>query len=103
MGKDGPTDVLSFPLLPPSAYPEHPGQDPAVRIDAERDFREIVSFDMYPVTVALLGWGDRWFAPAGAPPLVLLHKACGQRLDPVIQCAACDAPAPPESLAVPGS
>ena len=31
MGKEGPTDVLSFPLLPPSAYPEHPGQDPALR------------------------------------------------------------------------
>jgi probable rRNA maturation factor len=24
MGKDGPTDVLSFPLLPPDAYPPHP-------------------------------------------------------------------------------
>jgi probable rRNA maturation factor len=31
MGKDGPTDVLSFPLLPPSAYPAHEGQDPAAR------------------------------------------------------------------------
>jgi probable rRNA maturation factor len=31
MGKDGPTDVLSFPLLPPSAYPPHTGQDPALR------------------------------------------------------------------------
>jgi probable rRNA maturation factor len=26
MGKDGPTDVLSFPLLPPGAYPPHPGK-----------------------------------------------------------------------------
>jgi probable rRNA maturation factor len=26
MGKRGPTDVLSFPLLPPSAYPPHPGK-----------------------------------------------------------------------------
>ena len=26
MGKDGPTDVLSFPLLPPEAFPAHPGQ-----------------------------------------------------------------------------
>jgi probable rRNA maturation factor len=26
MGKDGPTDVLSFPLLPPQAYPVHPGK-----------------------------------------------------------------------------
>ncbi|HET9346352.1 MAG TPA: rRNA maturation RNase YbeY [Candidatus Limnocylindrales bacterium] len=25
MGADGPTDVLSFPLLPPEAFPEHPG------------------------------------------------------------------------------
>jgi probable rRNA maturation factor len=31
MGKVGPTDVLSFPLLPPSAFPAHPGQDPDVR------------------------------------------------------------------------
>jgi len=26
MGKAGPTDVLSFPLLPPEAYPTHPGR-----------------------------------------------------------------------------
>jgi probable rRNA maturation factor len=31
MGKAGPTDVLSFPLLPPSAFPPHEGQDPAAR------------------------------------------------------------------------
>ena len=26
MGKDGPTDVLSFPLLPPGTFPPHPGR-----------------------------------------------------------------------------
>ena len=26
MGKDGPTDVLSFPLLPPGLFPDHPGK-----------------------------------------------------------------------------
>jgi probable rRNA maturation factor len=31
MGMEGPTDVLSFPLLSPSAFPPHPGQDPVVR------------------------------------------------------------------------
>jgi len=31
MGHSGTTDVLSFPLLPPVAFPEHPGQDPQVR------------------------------------------------------------------------
>lgn len=29
MGKHGPTDVLSFPLLAPSAFPDHPGRDAA--------------------------------------------------------------------------
>ncbi len=29
MGRGGPTDVLSFPLLLPNAFPAHAGQDPA--------------------------------------------------------------------------
>jgi probable rRNA maturation factor len=29
MGKRGPTDVLSFPLLPPSSFPDHPGKGAA--------------------------------------------------------------------------
>jgi probable rRNA maturation factor len=28
LGKDGPTDVLSFPLLPPEMFPPHPGRRP---------------------------------------------------------------------------
>lgn len=36
MGETGPTDVLSFPLLPPSAYPAHAGR-PALAQDG-RDF-----------------------------------------------------------------
>ena len=31
MGHEGPTDVLSFPLLPPAAFPAHEGQDPDTR------------------------------------------------------------------------
>ena len=31
MGHEGPTDVLSFPLLHPAAYPAHAGQDPEER------------------------------------------------------------------------
>ena len=27
LGHEGPTDVLSFPLLPPGAYPPHPGPE----------------------------------------------------------------------------
>jgi len=35
MGKSGATDVLSFPQLPPSAFPPHPGQDPRLRTAPE--------------------------------------------------------------------
>jgi probable rRNA maturation factor len=35
MGADGPTDVLSFPLLPPSAFPDHAGQDQDVCVPTE--------------------------------------------------------------------
>jgi probable rRNA maturation factor len=35
MDTTGPTDVLSFPLLPPSAFPAHSGQDPDARTMAD--------------------------------------------------------------------
>ena len=34
MDKDGPTDVLSFPLLPPETYPPHQGREAADRAAA---------------------------------------------------------------------
>jgi len=36
MARQGPTDVLSFPLLPPADFPPHAGQDPAVRMRERR-------------------------------------------------------------------
>ena len=38
LGKTGPTDVLSFPLLPPAAFPPHPGAA-ASRIGPDRGAR----------------------------------------------------------------
>ena len=36
MAKAGPTDVLSFPLLPPADFPPHSGQDPSSRLRERR-------------------------------------------------------------------
>ena len=36
LGHEGPTDVLSFPLLPGDAFPRHPGQSGAAAIEAGR-------------------------------------------------------------------
>ncbi len=38
MGHEGPTDVLSFPMLAPSAYPPHPGQHAGTRTVRDTDF-----------------------------------------------------------------
>ena len=38
MGEPAPTDVLSFPLLTPSAYPPHPGQHAGTRTAKDTDF-----------------------------------------------------------------
>ena len=36
--------------------------------------------DLWPVTVELLRWGDRYAAPDAGPPIVLRHKGCGGEL-----------------------
>lgn len=46
MGHTGPTDVLSFPLLPPSAFPPHAGQDP--RLAAQSDPSPMPPFVLPP-------------------------------------------------------
>ena len=49
--------------------------------------------DLYPITLALMNWGDRWLATEDGPPLVLRHKRhllratmrcerCGEEVDP---------------------
>ena len=35
LDSEGPTDVLSFPLLPPEAFPSHPGRPPAPALAGE--------------------------------------------------------------------
>lgn len=41
LGVEGPTDVLSFPLLPPEAFPQHPRANP-VAIPDEEDIRFVL-------------------------------------------------------------
>ncbi|MFH1885278.1 MAG: helix-turn-helix domain-containing protein [Pseudomonadota bacterium] len=48
--------------------------------------------DLYPITLALMQWGDRWLAGPEGPPLFLTHRTCGNRLEPVMCCRACGKP-----------
>lgn len=45
--------------------------------------------DLYPVTLALMRWGDKWLAGEDGPPLVLRHQTCGHHLTPVMCCRHC--------------
>ena len=45
--------------------------------------------DLYPITLAILRWGDRWLADKNGPPLLLTHKQCGQRIVPTVYCKHC--------------
>jgi DNA-binding HxlR family transcriptional regulator len=46
-------------------------------------------FDLYPVVVALLRWGDRWMAGKEGPPIELVHRRCGAHVTPALTCPAC--------------
>lgn len=44
---------------------------------------------LYPVLLALLQWGDRWFADSKGPPLLLTHEKCHHGLTMAPACSAC--------------
>jgi DNA-binding HxlR family transcriptional regulator len=45
--------------------------------------------DVNPVLVAMMQWGDRYAAPPGGPPRVMVHAACGHDADPQLHCSHC--------------
>lgn len=46
---------------------------------------------LWPVLTAMRQWGDAYAAPDG-PPLLLVHRTCGQVIDAVMTCSVCGAP-----------
>lgn len=46
-------------------------------------------FDLYPVLVSLMHWGDRWMAGPEGPPLKLMHEPCGTEVEPSLRCSNC--------------
>ena len=46
--------------------------------------------DLWPVIVSLIQFGDRYYAPDG-PPMVLVHKDCGGRVDSTASARRCGA------------
>jgi DNA-binding HxlR family transcriptional regulator len=47
--------------------------------------------DLWPVLVTLLAWGDRHLAEEDVPPVVLVHRDCGGRINDRRICEGCGA------------
>ncbi|MEV5350572.1 winged helix-turn-helix transcriptional regulator [Streptomyces achromogenes] len=48
--------------------------------------------ELYPVLLALMAWGDKWYAGPAGPPARIHHDACGHVTTPVVACDTCREP-----------
>jgi DNA-binding HxlR family transcriptional regulator len=46
---------------------------------------------LHPVLMAIVHWGDAFYAGPEGPPLIYRHKACGCDFAPSLTCSACGA------------
>lgn len=54
--------------------------------------------DLYPVTLALMQWGNRWLSDMPGRALALRHSQCGRLLKPVTHCASCGEKVRPQDV-----
>lgn len=54
--------------------------------------------EYYPVLLMLMRWGDRYYVSPEGPPVLLVHKPCGNPLDPQAVCSCCRKPIKPEDV-----
>ncbi|MGN9807158.1 winged helix-turn-helix transcriptional regulator [Micromonospora sp. L32] len=63
-----------------------PYREPGSRLRHEYRLTE-KGLDLWPVLVAVLGWGDRYLADPEGPPLGVGHRDCGAEVRVELHCA----------------
>ncbi|NYH46325.1 DNA-binding HxlR family transcriptional regulator [Micromonospora jinlongensis] len=63
-----------------------PYREPGSRLRHEYRLTE-KGLDLWPVLVAVLGWGDRYLAGPEGPPLSVAHRDCGAPVRVDLRCA----------------
>ncbi|MET8622546.1 helix-turn-helix domain-containing protein [Kitasatospora sp. NPDC004669] len=59
--------------------------------------------ELHAVLLALMAWGDRWYAGEAGPPARIRHLDCGHDTDPVMACGHCGEPVTADNTtALPG-
>jgi DNA-binding HxlR family transcriptional regulator len=53
--------------------------------------------DLSTALIALMGWGDRWYADGGVPT-ILVHEDCGTPLEQIVRCPRCVEPVNPGKI-----
>jgi DNA-binding HxlR family transcriptional regulator len=56
--------------------------------------------DLYPVMMALVGWGDRWLDGGRGQPIQHRHRQCGQLMHMEAVCSECGERLDPRSVEV---
>jgi len=49
-------------------------------------------FELYPVMMSLVAWGDKWATDDDGVPLKYIHKPCGNKMSVATLCKHCDEP-----------
>lgn len=55
---------------------------------------------LHPVVMAIVHWGDTYYAGEAGPPLLHRHRACGCDFTPVMTCSECGEPLRPRDVEV---
>lgn len=82
--------LVKAEVLKKVAYQERPARYEYRLTDKGRD--------LYPVLLALTGWGDKWLDEGRGAPVVYQHKTCGHMTRPVMVCSECHEPVNPREM-----
>ncbi len=66
---------------------KQPYREPGQRVRSEYRLTD-KGLDLFPVLAALLAWGDKHAAAADGPPVLLMHRGCGEPVHLEARCAA---------------
>ncbi|MEH0845579.1 helix-turn-helix domain-containing protein [Micromonospora sp. CPCC 205711] len=79
------TDRLAT-LVEHGVLRREPYREPGSRLRHEYRLTD-KGLDLWPVLVAVLGWGDRYLADPDGPPLSVTHRDCGAEVRVALRCA----------------
>ena len=82
-------------LVEEGVLEKRPYQDKPVRHEYRLTDKGL---DLYPAVLALVHWGDRYYAGPEGPPVLHHHKTCGHDFHGVLACSECGKKVKPKQV-----